>query len=89
MQLDTTATAAEFVKLSSFVGFLACTALLVNMNRKVHGKVFKKGSRTYWLMFFVSSIIPLLLILYLFTVLFDSKLPQLYRTKPNVEYYKK
>lgn len=89
MQLDASATASEFIKLTSFVGFLTCTALFININRNVHGRVFKVGSRTYWLIFFTSSVIPLLLVLYLFSVLFDSKLPKLYRTKPKIEYYNK
>jgi len=87
MQLDPAATAGEFVKLASFVGFLTCAALFVNINRNVQSKVFKIGTKTYWMIFFTSSVIPLLLVLYLFTILFDSKLPKIYRTKPKIEYY--
>ena len=63
----------EFVRYSAIAGFIAATTLVVNINHKIFRKIFKENPGTYWWLFVVSSLIPLSVFFYIFSLVFGDK----------------
>ena len=62
----------SFFKFSAVVGFLATTTLLINLNHFTFQRVFGEGkSKSFWWLFVLFSVIPLLVILYIFNIVFN------------------
>lgn len=51
-------------------GFLTASTLIIGINFKVFNNIFKENSRKFWWLFLVSAIIPILLVLYIFSFFF-------------------
>lgn len=62
----------SFLKTSAFAGFLVATTLVVGLNFKIFKFVFKDSILAYWWAFMLVSLIPLFLLLYVFTLLFGG-----------------
>ncbi len=62
----------SFLKTSVFAGFLVTTTLIVGLNFKIFKFVFKDSILKYWWAFMLVSLIPLFLLLYFFTLLFEG-----------------
>ncbi len=62
----------DVVKVSSIVGLISATTLFINLNFKAFKMIFKEKSRSYWWLFLMMAIAPLLIFLYLFTLFFGS-----------------
>lgn len=62
----------SFFRYSAMAGFLAITALIINLNHKAFNKLFGEKAKTYRWVFLVTSIFPLLLFLYIFALLFGK-----------------
>ncbi|OGM25115.1 hypothetical protein A2962_02320 [Candidatus Woesebacteria bacterium RIFCSPLOWO2_01_FULL_39_61] len=61
----------EFVRYGAITGFIAVTTLVININHKAFNTIFREKARSFWWLFVISGIIPLLLFLYAFTLIFD------------------
>ncbi|MFV1917190.1 MAG: hypothetical protein ACC618_01750 [Patescibacteria group bacterium] len=60
----------EFLRLAALIGFIATATLLLNLNFKVFRDVFKERTITFFWLYLLMIIVPILLILYLFSLLF-------------------
>ena len=63
----------EFVRYSAIAGFIAATTLVININHKIFGKIFRENPRSYWWLFVISSLIPLSVFFYIFNLVFGSR----------------
>ncbi|OGM09492.1 hypothetical protein A2159_01010 [Candidatus Woesebacteria bacterium RBG_13_34_9] len=61
-----------FLRFSAIAGLLTTTTLLVNLNKKTFNNIFQQRSKSLWWVFLFSSILPLLLFLYIFNFLFGE-----------------
>lgn len=59
-------------KLAGFVAFLAAATLFIGFNHKIFEVVLGEKSKTYWWLIACILIVPFLLILYVFSVLFGN-----------------
>jgi hypothetical protein len=48
------------LRTTAIAGFLTATVLLININHKAFKFVFKEKSKTYWWLFTVFTIVPIL-----------------------------
>lgn len=62
----------QFVKVTAIGGFVATSALIVNINFRAFSKVFSARTRSLWWLFLLLMIFPLLIFLYLFSLLFGK-----------------
>lgn len=60
----------EFLRYSAITGFLVVTTLVINLNHKAFKYVLGDKSKSYWWLFVLFAVFPLLLFLYAFTFLF-------------------
>lgn len=60
----------DFVEFVAFLGFLVTATLLINLNFRGFKFVFGEKVRSYWWLFLLLTIVPLLVILYIFSLLF-------------------
>lgn len=60
----------EVIKIAGFAGFLVSSTLLVGVHFKIFKFVFGDSAADYWWLFLFSALIPLFLMLYLFSLLF-------------------
>lgn len=58
------------LKFSAMAGFVVAATLFVSLNQKGFDKIFSKKTITYWVLFFGLSLIPLLVIIYFFSIFF-------------------
>lgn len=63
-------TGINIVKISAMAGFVVAATLFVSLNQKGFDKFFTKKGVIYWVLFFTLSLVPLLLIIYFFSVFF-------------------
>jgi hypothetical protein len=62
----------EFFRIGAMAGFIAAVTLLINLNHKGFIFLFKDNARKYWWLFIVMCVVPFLLIIYVFTLMFGS-----------------
>lgn len=62
----------QFLHYSAIVGFIVVATLLINMNHKAFNYVMKDNAKRYWWLFVIIAVIPLSLILYVFTFIFGK-----------------
>jgi apolipoprotein N-acyltransferase len=62
--------ASIFLEYSAIMGLIVTTVLIININNKAFNYVFKENSKRFFWLFMILSTIPLLIFIYLFTVLF-------------------
>lgn len=62
----------EFIRVTAIGGFVATSALVININFRAFSKVFSKRTRSLWWLFLLLMVFPLLIILYLFSLLFGK-----------------
>ncbi|MBU0569421.1 hypothetical protein KKB40_01420 [Patescibacteria group bacterium] len=62
----------EFVRYGAIAGFIAVTALIVNLDYKTLSKVFREKTNSFWVVFALSAVIVFLVLLYLFTIVFEK-----------------
>lgn len=55
---------------TAIAGFLTASVLLININHKAFKFVFKEKSKTYWWLFTVFTVVPMLVILQVFSLFF-------------------
>lgn len=60
----------EVLKVTAAAGFVTASVLLISLNHKVFKFIFKEKTASYWWLFTVLTVFPLLLILYIFSLLF-------------------
>jgi len=65
--------AYQALKISSMLGLIVCSTLLVALNFKFFSKVFKERTVSMWWLFLTVSVIPFLVMLGIFTILFENK----------------
>lgn len=63
--------AFQMIKVASVLGLIICSTLLVALNFKFFSKVFKERTASLWWLFLIISIVPFLVMLGVFTVLFE------------------
>jgi hypothetical protein len=63
------------IKIVAFVGFLAAATLFIGLNHKFFVLALGEKSKTYWWMFIIIAVVPLLIIIYAFSYLFGSVPP--------------
>jgi len=61
----------EFFRYAAIAGFIAATALIININYATFNKIFKEKTKLFWTLFFISALIPLLVSIYIFSLLFE------------------
>jgi len=64
----------EFMRYSAITGFIVTTTLIVNINHHVFGTIFRERAKSYWWLFVLSGIIPLLVFIYIFNFIFGGRL---------------
>lgn len=62
----------EFFRIGAIAGFVAAFTLLINLNYKGFNYLFKDKTTKYWWVFVVACVIPFLVIMYIFTIIFGS-----------------
>jgi len=62
----------QFVHISAITGFIVVSTLVINMNYKIFNYVLKDNAKKYWWLFVTLAVIPLMLFLYTFTLLFEK-----------------
>ena len=62
----------EVVKYAAIGGLVATTTLIVNLSNVAFRTVFHERTKTYWWLFAMFTIIPLLLFLYVFSLIFGK-----------------
>src|SRR3972149_5607418 len=73
MQIDPQAFVNQTLSLFKYgamLGFLVATVLLMNLNNKAFKYVFKDRAKSYFWFFLLLSVIPLLVFIYIFNLLF-------------------
>lgn len=60
----------NFLKVSAIIGLIVTTVLIINLNYHAFNLVFKERNKLFWTLFFTMVLIPLLVLLYLFTIFF-------------------
>lgn len=61
---------SQFLRFSSLTGFIVVTTLIINLNFKAFRFVFKEKTGHYWWLFLLLALVPLGLIMFIFTLLF-------------------
>jgi hypothetical protein len=61
----------EFVRFSALVGFIVTATLVINLNHRAFKSVFKEKAKSYWGLFFLLALVPLLLVFYFFSIIFE------------------
>jgi len=61
----------EFLKFSAFTGFIVSSTLLANLNFKTFKRILGDKSSKYWWLMGILMIIPLLIVLFTFSLLFS------------------
>jgi len=57
-------------RVTAIAGFVTSSVLLVNINHRAFKWVLKEKSKTYWWLFTVFTVVPLLVILQIFSLFF-------------------
>lgn len=65
----------EIIKFASSAGFLICLTLIAGLNFKIFKSLLKDKFQKFWWVFVISSVFPLLVFLFIFTVLFERQNP--------------
>lgn len=60
----------NFLEFTAFLGFLVTATLFINLNFKGFKTVFREKTLNYWWLFILLTVAPLLVIIYIFTLLF-------------------
>jgi hypothetical protein len=60
----------SFFRFAAITGFIVTATLIINLNFKVFRRVFKEKTYRFFWLFLILAIVPLLLIVYIFTLLF-------------------
>jgi len=59
-----------FLRYTAILGFVVTISALIGLNHKILGRFFKDKSRYYWLIFGFSSVLPVLLMAYVYNLFF-------------------
>jgi len=62
----------EFVKFAAIIGLIATTTVVINLSNTAFRNVFRERTKTYWWLFATLTVIPLLVFLYIFSLLFKK-----------------
>ncbi|MCX7928621.1 MAG: hypothetical protein N2558_02965 [Patescibacteria group bacterium] len=62
----------QFLKIGAIAGFIAAATLIININYKGFNYLFKDKATKYWWVFVIACVIPFLVILYMFTIIFGK-----------------
>jgi hypothetical protein len=63
---------AQAFKLVCFVIFLAASTLFIGFNHQMFTLVMGERSRSFWWLFVIIALVPLLLVLYAFSIIFGN-----------------
>lgn len=73
--METSTQLANIIKFAAFIGLIVFTTIIVSLNFRVFRVIFKERATSFWWLFLILSIIPLLMLLSLFTLIFERKSP--------------
>jgi len=62
----------QFIRFSAILGFIIFATFVINFNNKAFNYVLKEKAKKFWWLFILISIVPLLLFLYLFSIIFGK-----------------
>lgn len=60
------------LKLAALIGFLVCTTLIINLNHRAFNSLLNKRASSLWWLFLLLSIIPFVLIIFVFNFFFQN-----------------
>ena len=60
-----------FLKYSAIIGFVVAVSALVGLNHKFLNNFFKVKSNYYWLILGFTSVLPVLMMVYVYSLLFS------------------
>jgi len=63
----------EVFKFSAITGFIISATLIINLSHKTFTNLFKEKTATYYWLFLLMMIIPLLFIIFIFSLLFEDR----------------
>ncbi|MCS7091763.1 MAG: hypothetical protein NZM26_00205 [Patescibacteria group bacterium] len=62
----------NFFRIGAIAGFIAAVTILINLNHKGFRYLFRDKATKYWWVFVIACVIPFLVILYMFTIIFGK-----------------
>ena len=62
----------EFIRITAIGGFITTSTLVISLNFRAFNKVFSYNAKKLWWLFMLLMIIPLLITLYVFTLIFGD-----------------
>lgn len=63
-----------FFRYSAILGFICVATLVINLNHNLFNKVMSDNAKTFWWLFVIISVVPLLVIIYVFNFFFGGKI---------------
>jgi len=60
----------ETIKTFALGGFLTASTLIIGVNFKIFTNIFGERAKKYWWLFLITALIPICLVLFLFTFFF-------------------
>ncbi|OGM15984.1 hypothetical protein A2V56_04450 [Candidatus Woesebacteria bacterium RBG_19FT_COMBO_42_9] len=61
----------ETLRAVALGGFLTASTLIIGINFKVFNNIFKENAHKYWWLFLVSAVIPVAVVLFIFSFFFE------------------
>jgi len=61
----------QAIKSMALAGFLIAATLIIGINFKVFNNIFKEKTTNYWWLFLITAMVPIALVLYMFTFFFS------------------
>ena len=65
-----------FVRYGAITGFICVSVLIINLNHKLFNTVFRDSAKRFWWLFVLISLVPFLVIIYIFNFFFGGKIVQ-------------
>ncbi|QQS38903.1 hypothetical protein IPM62_06010 [Candidatus Woesebacteria bacterium] len=75
MDVNFNANVVTLIRLAAYVGLIFFTTVFVSLNFKTFKMLFKESTKSYWWLFLIISVIPLMILLSIFSLVFERKSP--------------
>jgi len=66
----------SFFRYAAILGFISVAVLIINLNHKLFDTVFRDSAKKFWWLFVLVSVVPFLVIIYVFDFFFGGKIVQ-------------